>query len=241
MSFPNQLLLQNVAWAHEAGRRDPALFDRLRQGQQPKVLWIGCADSRVPAEIVTGARPGDIFVHRNIANLFLPHDDNTMSVLEYALYVLRVSDVVVCGHNGCGGVRAALEPPGHNMPRVEHRIGVLRQLARRHGAELAAIACLENRADRLAELNVIEQARTLETLPLVRNALPRVCVHAWIFDVRNGLIRDLARAIDPSVDTGATGTSTADVTTMPLSQVSWPDAHGGAAGQHVDQRGAAGR
>ena len=202
MNFTKQMILQNAAWAREACDGDPRLFERLRQGQDPKVLWIGCADSRVPAEIVTGARPGELFVHRNIANLFVPHDDNTMSVLEYAVCVLKVKDIVICGHYGCGGVRAALGAPNDGVPHVEQRIRPLRWLARRHRDELDAIADSDERTNRLAELNVLEQARVLRASPVVHDAVPRPQVHAWIFDIRDGLIRALpfehAEAAEPS-------------------------------------------
>lgn len=191
MNFPKQMILQNLAWARETAHGDPALFERFSQGQEPKVLWIGCSDSRVPAEIVTGARPGELFVHRNIANLFVPHDDNTMSVLEYAVCVLKVNDIVICGHYGCGGVRAALGAPNERVPHVEQRIRPLRWLARRHREALDAIADIDERTNRLAELNVLEQARVLRASPVVHDAVPRPRVHAWIFDIRDGLIRAL--------------------------------------------------
>lgn len=199
MDFAKQMLSRNVAWARDAARRDPELFGRMRRGQRPAILWIGCSDSRVPAEIVTGAAPGELFVHRNVANLLLPHDDNSMSVLEYAVRVLEVSDIVVCGHYGCGGIRAALEGAGDAMPHVEQRIRSLRELARRERETLEAIPTVEDRANRLAELNAIEQARTVAAMALVRNAVSRPRVHAWIFDIRTGLIRKLAESDDPSL------------------------------------------
>ena len=191
MTFTKRMLLQNVAWAKEASGRDPQLFERLRHGQSPSVLWIGCADSRVPAEVLTGTQPGELFVHRNIANLSLPYDHNTMSVVEYAVRVLNVADIVVCGHYGCGGVRAALDTPHQHLPYVEHHISVLRWLARRHRAELDALATLDERANRLSELNVLEQVRTLRTMPVIRDAQHALKLHPWVFDVREGLIKTL--------------------------------------------------
>lgn len=191
MAFPKQMILQNVAWAREAAQCDPEIFKRLKQGQDPKVLWIGCSDSRVPAEIITGARPGELFVHRNIANLFVPNDDNTMSVLEYAVCVLKVKDIIVCGHYGCGGVRAALGPANDAVPYVEQRIRPLRWLARCHCKTLESIPDLDDRTNKLAELNVLEQARLLKASSVVHNATPRPRVHAWIFDLRNGCINVL--------------------------------------------------
>ena len=119
MNRPKHLLVANVAWAHETAAGNPAFFRDLGRGQNPHILWIGCADSRVPAETITRCEPGDLFVHRNIANLFHPDDDNAASVLEYAVRVLKVGHVIVCGHYGCGGVRAALLPPD---PALEARI-----------------------------------------------------------------------------------------------------------------------
>jgi carbonic anhydrase len=191
MHFPKQMLLNNVAWANEALYGDPELFERLRCGQTPKVLWIGCADSRVPAEIITDARPGELFVHRNIANLFLPHDDNTMSVVEYAVSVLEVKDIVICGHYGCGGVRASLAAVREDLPHVEQRIRALRRLARQHENELDAIADIGERTNRLVEISVAEQARLVSAAPVVRDAVQRPSVHAWVFDICNGLIRTL--------------------------------------------------
>jgi carbonic anhydrase len=191
MHFPKQMLLNNVAWADEALYGDPQLFERLRCGQTPRVLWIGCADSRVPAEIITGARPGELFVHRNIANLFLPHDDNTMSVVEYAVSVLEVKDIVICGHYGCGGVQASLGAVREDLPHVEQRIQALRRLAAQHEDELGTIADIGERTNRLVEISVMEQARLVGAAPVVRDAVPRPSVHAWVFDIGNGLIRTL--------------------------------------------------
>jgi carbonic anhydrase len=191
MNFLKQMLLHNVAWANEVAHVDPEFFERLRHKQTPKVLWIGCADSRVPAEIVTGARPGELFVHRNIANLFVPHDDNTMSVVEYAVSVLEVKDIVVCGHYGCGGVRASFSALNEDMPHVEQRIRPLRRLALRHRNELETIADIEERTNRLVEISVLEQARLMSAVPVVRDAVPRPRVHAWVFDIRDGLIKTL--------------------------------------------------
>lgn len=168
MNRPKRMLLENIAWARETAHADAEFFPRLAQGQSPKVLWIGCADSRVPAETVTNANPGDLFVHRNIANLFSPSDDNTMSVLEYAVRVLKVDHVIVCGHYGCGGVRASLLPQSSDLPHVNRRIAPLCALGERHRAELDTFADLDTRANRLAELNVLEQVRLLRQHAVVR-------------------------------------------------------------------------
>jgi len=192
MSRPKRMLVENVAWSRETVARDPNFFTRLAEGQRPRVLWIGCADSRVPAERITNSQPGDLFVHRNIANLVVADDGNVSSVLEYAVHVLKVEHVIVCGHHCCGGVRAALSPASPDTPHVNRRIAPLRELARRAAPELDLIADLEARADRLAELNVIEQVRALRQAPLIRHAEHKPKVHGWIFGMRDGLLRPLA-------------------------------------------------
>jgi carbonic anhydrase len=191
MNHSQRLLLSNLAWSSEATQRDPAYFDKLSQGQQPRVLWIGCSDSRVPAERITSCQPGELFVHRNIANLFCPDDTNGVSVLEYAVRVLQVEQIVVCGHTHCGGVRAALSPPSAELPAVNRRIAGLRELALRHRTELDRIADFDRRADRLAELNVIDQVRVLRRSLIVRQARQPLSVDGWIFELRDGQLKPL--------------------------------------------------
>jgi carbonic anhydrase len=186
------MLVENVAWSRETVARDPDFFTRLAEGQRPRALWIGCADSRVPAERITNSQAGDLFVHRNIANLVSADDGNVSSVLEYAVQVLRVEHVIVCGHHCCGGVRAALSPASQDTPHVNRCIAPLRELARRAAPELDTIEDFEARADRLAELNVIEQVRSLRQAPLIRQAEHKPTVHGWIFGIRDGLLRPLA-------------------------------------------------
>ena len=192
MNHPKRMLVENVAWARETADSDPQFFSGLTQGQNPKVLWIGCSDSRVPAETVTHANPGDLFVHRNIANLFSSSDDNVMSILEYAVCVLKVDDVIVCGHYGCGGVRASLLLPSPDLPHVTRRIAPLCALASRHRRELDGLPEGESRVNRLAELNVLEQVRELRRTPIVCDAESAPRVHGWIFGLHNGLIKVLA-------------------------------------------------
>ncbi|WP_433704815.1 carbonic anhydrase [Paraburkholderia sacchari] len=196
MNLPKRMLVANVAWAQEIARRDPQFFSALAAGQKPQVLWIGCSDSRVPAESVTHCAPGDLFVHRNIANLFHPDDDNTMSVLEYAVRVLRVAHIIVCGHYGCGGVRASLLPPADALPHVNRRIEPLCALVRAHGAALERLPSEEARVNRVAELSVIEQVRLLREHPLVRESVPAPLVHGWIFSLGDGQLRELASGYD---------------------------------------------
>lgn len=191
MNLPKRMLVANVAWAQEIARRDPQFFATLAQGQNPQVLWIGCSDSRVPAESVTHCAPGDLFVHRNIANLFDAGDDNSMSVLEYAVEVLRVKHIIVCGHYGCGGVRASLMPPAPHLPHVNRRIRPLCELAQTHRAELDGIAPEQARINRLAELNVIAQVQRLREHPIVARSEPPPLVHGWIFSLADGQLREL--------------------------------------------------
>lgn len=192
MNHLKRLLIENIAWANEKNTLDPAFFTTLAQGQSPKVLWLGCSDSRVPAESITNAAPGDLFVHRNIANLFSPEDDSAVSVLEYAVKVLKVADIIVCGHSGCGGVRASLLPPSDGLPNVKRRIAPLCCLAASKRAELDAIADEAERVDRLAGFNVLAQVDTLRGHPIVRDAGAAVRVHGWLFDLQDGRIRVLA-------------------------------------------------
>ncbi len=216
MNKPKRMLLENIAWAAETAESDPAFFGRLAQGQSPTVLWIGCSDSRVPAETITNSNPGNLFVHRNIANLFCAEDDNMMSVLEYAVCVLKVEDVIVCGHYGCGGVQASLSPTCTGLPHVDRRIGPLRSLAHAHCVELNALPAGEERINRLAELSVLEQVRALRRVPLVRDAerVPRV--HGWIFGLRNGRIKVLSSG-DPR-EAGEAAASTGHVATCAESE-----------------------
>lgn len=192
MQRPKRMLVANVAWANETAIRDPQFFPELSRGQSPHVLWIGCSDSRVPAETITHCGPGDLFVHRNIANLFVPDDDNCASVLEYAVCVLKVGHVVVCGHEGCGGVAAAQLPPPIDLPHVKRRIAPLCTLARTHAAELAQQPNDRDRTNRLAQLNVLEQVRLLRAHPIVCASDPAPLIHGWIFSLSDGRLKVLA-------------------------------------------------
>ncbi|MDN7429212.1 carbonic anhydrase [Burkholderia gladioli] len=191
MIRPKSILAANAAWARETYERTPDFFDVLARGQNPRVLWIGCSDSRVPAEAITHSAPGDLFVHRNIANLFQPDDDNCASVLEYAVRMLNVDHVIVCGHYGCGGVHAALMPPSADLPHVSRRIAPLCALARRHRDTLAGLDGAAV-ADRLAELNVLEQVRLLRKSPIVRDRERPPLVHGWIFSLTDGRLKELS-------------------------------------------------
>lgn len=191
MNHLKRMLLSNVAWSEEAVNREPGFFDELCCGQQPRVLWIGCSDSRVPAERITNSQPGELFVHRNIANLFTSDDGNASSVIEYAVHALHVEHIVICGHHCCGGVRAALSPPSDALPMVNRRIGGIRELAARHKSALEAIGDFDTRVDHLAELSVVEQVNKLRASPLVTQADHPPQVHGWIFGMRKGRLHVL--------------------------------------------------
>jgi carbonic anhydrase len=186
------MLLKNVAWSNEVATHDKEFFTRLSEGQNPDVLWIGCSDSRVPAESITDSRPGELFVHRNIANLISVDDQNAMSVIEYAVKVLKVLHIVVCGHYQCGGVRAALMPESAQIPLVNQRIAGLRRLAHQHQDDIGALPDLNQQVDRLAELNVLRQIETLEAMPIIQQAEQDLSLHGWIFGLHDGLLTVLS-------------------------------------------------
>ena len=191
-----QLFANNRAWASEQTRRDPAFFERLCTIQAPAYLWIGCADSRVPANEIVGLAPGELFVHRNVGNLVCANDQNCLAVLQYAVDVLRVSHVIVCGHYRCGGIQAAFAPP--TTDPLESWIANVRVTRQLHADELAALSDDEMRWQRLCELNVIAQARVLSRIPIIVRAWERgqqLAIHSWIYDLRDGLLRDLEVSI----------------------------------------------
>lgn len=187
-----QLLLQNKAWVEERLQDDPEFFTRLSKTQTPKFLWIGCSDSRVPANEITGTQPGEIFVHRNIANMVVHTDMNMLSVLDYAVSVLKVEHVIVCGHYGCGGVRAAMGNKQYGV--IDNWIRHIKDAYRMNEAELEAIKDPQQREDRFVEINVIEQVYDLCKTSIIQNSwanrqLPYV--HGWVYDIRDGIINDL--------------------------------------------------
>ncbi len=192
MSTLQNLLEQNRRWAAEMVERDPECFTRLANQQRPQYLWIGCADSRVPANQITGLAPGEVFVHRNVANLVVHTDLNMLSVLQYAVDVLEVRDIIVCGHYGCGGVRAALE--GQQLGLIENWLRHIQDIARLHRKELRALPDDDARAARLCELNVIDQVFNVAETTVIEAAWGRgqqVSIHGWIYDIHDGRLRDL--------------------------------------------------
>lgn len=190
-----ELFEANQRWAEQLRSRDPLYFERLCGLQRPKYLWIGCADSRVPANSIIGLEPGEVFVHRNIANLVNPDDTNCMAVLQYAINVLAVEHVIVCGHYGCGGVQAAMGPTLESP--LEDWLTPLRRLVRQENADgEQAVSGSPTRAHwySLCERNVASQVAVLDSLPVVRAARDRgqpLSLHGWIYDLHDGLLRDL--------------------------------------------------
>jgi carbonic anhydrase len=188
---PYELLLQgNKDWAAERVSQDPAFFDRLAHIQKPEFLWIGCSDSRVPANEITGTQPGEIFVHRNIANMVVNTDSNVLSVLEYAVNHLKVKHIIVCGHYGCGGIKAAMS--NHDYKQVLNMwLRNIKDVYRLHRQELDAIENEDLRADRLCELNVKEQVMHLAKTSIVQRAWKheqRPDLHGWVYGLKDGII-----------------------------------------------------
>jgi carbonic anhydrase len=185
-----KLLLENKAWAAEKISDDPDFFNRLANLQTPDFLWIGCSDSRVPANEITGTRPGEIFVHRNVANMVVHTDLNLLTVLEYAVNHLKVKHVIVCGHYNCGGVKASMTQ--HNFGIINKWLRNIKDVYRFHRAELDAIADEEKRADRLVELNVQEQVMNLAKTSIIQKAWvkdQRPQLHGWVYGLKDGLIK----------------------------------------------------
>jgi carbonic anhydrase len=196
VSDVNNLLDNNRRWADSKTDRDPDFFQRLVRQQSPAYLWIGCADSRVPANEIVGLDPGELFVHRNVANLAPPQDANYLSVLQFAVEVLKVRHILVVGHYGCGGVTAALEGVHHGL--IDHWLAPIREIAEDRQAELEAIQDPKLRHDRLCELNVIRQVRNVASNPFVIQAWERgadLTVHGWCYSIENGLVTDLNVAV----------------------------------------------
>ena len=187
-----QLKANNRAWAERMVSADVSFFKRLERQQAPEYLWIGCADSRVPANEIVGLDPGELFVHRNVANLAPPQDANYLSVLQFAVEVLKVKHIIVVGHYGCGGVAAAVD--GKRRGLVDHWLHPIREVNEAHRAELDAIANLHARLNRLCELNVMCQVRNVASDVFVQEAWARsqdLHVHGWVYSLANGLVTDL--------------------------------------------------
>jgi carbonic anhydrase len=188
-----RLLLENKAWSEEILSREPEYFHNLAKEQRPKFLWIGCSDSRVPAETVVNAQPGEIFVHRNIANQVITTDFNCLSVLQYAISVLKVEHVIVCGHYGCGGVQAALSRENSGMMIANKWLLHIKDIYRLHQAELEALPP-DQRSNRMIELNIIEQVNNLVHTSMIQTAWKErkaPTLHGWVYGLENGLLKEL--------------------------------------------------
>ncbi|HEY7301358.1 MAG TPA: carbonate dehydratase [Xanthobacteraceae bacterium] len=189
---PDDLLAANSKWSQERTAADPGYFERLSALQAPEFLWIGCSDSRVPANVITGLDPGEVFVHRNVANIVYPADLNCMSVLQFAVETLKVKHVIVCGHYGCGGIGAAADGSQHGL--IAHWLAPVRDLFHEHRQELGALPTAKARLDRVCELNVLKQVRSLCDSPIIRTAWERgqaLAVHGWIYGLDDGRLRNL--------------------------------------------------
>ena len=187
-----KLLENNKNWVANKLAIDPSYFEKLSNSQNPEYLWIGCSDSRVPANQITGTLPGDIFVHRNIANMVVHSDMNMLSVLSYAVEVLKVKHIIVCGHYGCGGVIAAMENKQFGL--IDNWLRHIKDVYRYHHKELDAIADETQRARRFVEVNVMEQVHDLGKTSIVQNAWKNkqpLHVHGWVYDIHDGIIKDL--------------------------------------------------
>ncbi|GAA5164085.1 carbonate dehydratase [Viridibacterium curvum] len=198
MSYhPQDLLRQNRAWAASMLQSDPDFFDRLRTQQTPEYLWIGCADSRVPANEITGLAPGEVFVHRNVANVVVHTDLNCLSAMQFAVDVLKVKHILVVGHYGCGGVKAALN--NLRVGLADNWIRHVQDVRDKFRTQLEAHAAPVSKLDRLCELNVVEQVLNVCETTVMRDAWERgqdVSVHGWIYGVADGILRDLGVSVE---------------------------------------------
>ena len=201
MRYLPELFERNRAWAAGHVAADPQFFERLCDIQQPEYLWIGCADSRVPANEIVGLAPGEMFVHRNVANLVVPGDLNCMAVVQYAIDVLNVRHIIVTGHYGCGGVLAALR--NEKLGLIDNWLRHVQDVLRKHHERIVTLDSEAARHHRLCELNVVEQVENVSQTPVVRDAWERgqkLTVHGWIYDVADGILQDL----DVSLSRGKT-------------------------------------
>ncbi|MCH1927057.1 carbonate dehydratase [Shewanella sp. C32] len=196
MRLLKPLFDNNRRWAERISSENPAFFEELAKQQNPEYLWIGCSDSRVPSNQIIDLMPGEVFVHRNIANLVIHTDLNCLSVLQYAVDLLKVKHIMVVGHYGCGGVRASLSTERNGL--IDNWLGHLRDIYRIHSAELDQLD-ERSRFDRMCELNVIEQVSNVVSTTIVQDAWARgqeLAVHGWLYSIENGLLTDLDVAVD---------------------------------------------
>lgn len=195
------LFENNRKWASQITQKDPSFFSRLAQQQTPEFLWIGCSDSRVPANEIVGLLPGELFVHRNVANLVVHSDMNCLSVLQYAVEVLDIKHIIVCGHYGCGGIKATFENQSHGL--IDNWLRHIRDIQQRRAGELLRFSTVEEKVNRLCELNVIEQVKNVGNTTIVQNAWQinrKVTIHGWIYAISDGLLKDLDACISSNDD-----------------------------------------
>ena len=191
------LFENNRRWAHDTTARDPDLFQKLAAQQAPEYMWIGCADSRVPANEIIGVLPGEVFVHRNVANIVVHTDFNCLSCIQYAVEILKVKHIIVCGHYGCGGVKAAMQ--NNQLGLIDNWLRHIKDIYLKYQDELDSIPAETDRIDRLCELNVIEQVNNVCHTTIVQSAWNReqsLTVHGWIYDLHDGLLQDLDVCIE---------------------------------------------
>lgn len=202
MRILKQLFDNNEAWSEQIKAEDPAFFEKLALQQAPEYLWIGCSDSRVPANQLTGLLPGDVFVHRNVANLVMHTDFNCLSVVQYAVEVLKVKHIIICGHYGCGGVRAAMGDA--ELGLIDNWLASLKDLYQRYRKDLLSVEDNQLREDALCELNVVEQVANLCRTTIVQHAWERgqtLSVHGWVYGIQDGRLHDLDVCVSGKEDT----------------------------------------
>lgn len=188
----SELFAHNTRWAAAKRREDPDYFDRFSALQRPEYLWIGCSDSWVPANVITGLEPDEVFVHRNVGNLVHRGDINLLSVLELAVEALEIKHIIACGHYGCGGIRAAMD--GHRHGIIDHWLQPIRDAAEAHRADLSKIRDPDTRLNALCEISIREQVAGLARTPIIQSAWKRgkvLAIHGWVYGLKVGLLRDL--------------------------------------------------
>jgi carbonic anhydrase len=191
------VLRGNREWSRHMTEKEPDFFQKLARQQAPDFLWIGCSDSRVPANQIVGMLPGQIFVHRNVANIVYPSDLNCLSVIEYAVDMLKVRHIIVCGHYGCGGIRAALDNQVHGL--IDNWLTRIKDIYVQHAVEINALDSEDKRVNRMCELNVIDQVKAVTHTTIVQDAWARgqqLSVHGWVYGLDNGLVKDLGIHVD---------------------------------------------
>jgi len=191
METLEHLFKKNTQWAESIAQKDPQFFQRLSNLQKPEILWIGCSDSRVPANEIIDLAPGEVFVHRNIANVVVHSDLNCLSVIQYAVEVLKIKHIIVCGHYGCGGIEASLEDKYHGL--IDNWLGHIKDVARLNQQELSQLEGKE-KVHRLCELNVVEQVNNVCSTTVVQKAWrngDELYIHGWIYNIENGILKDI--------------------------------------------------